>query len=156
MASCNCTVHFRAPKERVFEAISDFRNADQRISAITKLEVLTDGPIGKGTRFKETRVVMKREATEEMEILEFNPPNGYAVGCTSCGAEFRSTFELQASPQGGCDLHLTISARPISFIAKLMSPLSGMMMGACKKAVLRDMEEIRAHIEGPTGAISPA
>jgi len=55
--------HIAAPPMRVFAAASDFRNAPQRIHGIKKVEMLSTGPVGVGTRFKETRVLFKKEAT---------------------------------------------------------------------------------------------
>ena len=60
--------HVNAPPELVFAKASDFANAPSFIGAIKKVEILTPGPIQAGTRFKETRVMFKREATEEMEV----------------------------------------------------------------------------------------
>ena len=62
-----------APLGRTFEAFSDLRSAEKNISGIKRLEILTDGPIGKGTRFKETRVMFGREATETMEVTQWEP-----------------------------------------------------------------------------------
>ena len=43
-----------AEPAEVFDRITDLHNAAERIEAITHLEVLTEGPIGAGTRFRET------------------------------------------------------------------------------------------------------
>lgn len=59
-----------------------------------KIELLTDLPVGEGTRFKETRIMFKREATEEMEFVEFDAPNVYTLGSYSCGCEFRMDTDL--------------------------------------------------------------
>ena len=89
--------HFEAPPERVFEVCTDLRNAARHINGIKKLEVLGDGPIGVGTRFRETRVMFKRECTEEMEIVSFDPPKGYAIGCESHGCRYRTDLRVTAS-----------------------------------------------------------
>ena len=57
--------HVTAPREVVFEVAADFHNAAElNIQGIDSLEVLTDGPIGVGTRFRETRVMMGKSSTE--------------------------------------------------------------------------------------------
>ena len=68
MAGFVMTRHVSAPQAMVFEYVTDLRRAPERISGITKMEVLTEGPIRAGTRFKETRMMFKRECTEEMEM----------------------------------------------------------------------------------------
>lgn len=133
--------------ERTFEAFADFENCADTISAIVKLELLGDGPIGVGKRFRETRIVFRKEATEEMEISAYDPPRGYEVSAESCGAHFKTAFRF--TPEGsGTRVDVEISATPISLAAKLMSPLGGMMLRSCAKAFETDLEELHALAEG--------
>ena len=46
--------YVNAPRERVFATATDLRRAPEVISGIQSLEVLTEGPIRKGTRFRVT------------------------------------------------------------------------------------------------------
>ena len=52
--------HVDAPPEVVFAHASDFRRAPEFITAIAKMEILTSGPVGAGTRFRETRMMFGR------------------------------------------------------------------------------------------------
>ena len=45
------------------------------IPDITALEMLSEGPFGEGTRWRETRVMFKKEAVEEMWVTGFPPPH---------------------------------------------------------------------------------
>jgi hypothetical protein len=140
-----------ADPARTFEAFTDLRRADQRISGIRRLEVLTDGPIRKGTRFRETRIVFNREATEEMEVTDFQPGRSYAVACQSCGMAWSSTFRF--SPEaGGTRVELEMNTRPITILARLMSPLGALMAGSVRKCVEQDMNDLRRYLE--SGATS--
>lgn len=147
MAAIELTKHIDAPPDRVFAAASDFRGAADRISAITKMEVLTEGPIGVGTRFRETRFMFKREATEEMTVKTFDPPNGYALGAESCGCRYHTEFRFR--PNGsGTDVNLSFDAQPLSFVAKIMSfLLMPFMKKACVKACEQDLEDLKASLE---------
>lgn len=60
----NCSVRIRGTQQAVFEAISDLEHAAERIGAIKEIEMLTDGPVGKGTRWRETRLMFGKECTE--------------------------------------------------------------------------------------------
>lgn len=60
-----------APIAETFALFIDIDQMAGRIKAITKSERITTGPIGLGTKFKETRVVFKREATETFEFTAF-------------------------------------------------------------------------------------
>lgn len=68
-ASCEIA----APRSEVFAAFADLTNLENTVKAITQVELLTEGPIGVGTRFKETRVMFGKEASEIMEITQFKP-----------------------------------------------------------------------------------
>jgi carbon monoxide dehydrogenase subunit G len=147
MKQITTSIVVEAAPERVFAVFADFENAAANVGAIRSLELLGDGPIGVGKRFRETRVVFKKEATEEMEITAFDPPRGYQVSCESCGARFVSDFRFR--PEGpGTRVDVDVGAQPLSFAAKLLSPLSGMMLKSCAKAVQGDLEDLRAVCEG--------
>ena len=90
MAGFELTEHVAAPPAEVFAVFADFEGAPQRTSGIDKLEVLTEGPIGPGTRFRETRTMFGRQTTEELEIVAFDEGRSYSVRCESCGCEFRT------------------------------------------------------------------
>lgn len=134
------------PVSDVFERFTDLENAAETVRGIEKLELLTDGPVGAGTRFRETRIFFKREATEEMEITEFHPNESYVVGCESCGSVYRTEFRFR--PEGeGTKVTMSFQARPVSFFAKLMTPLGFLMSGSIRKAVDQDMEDLKASLE---------
>jgi uncharacterized membrane protein len=136
-----------APVDRVFDVFTDLRSAPQRVRGIKALEVLTEGPVGKGTRFRETRVMWGKEATETMEFTEFRPNSMYAVEANSCGCHYRSEFHFR--PDGGAtDVRMTFGGTPLTTGAKIMSALMGWMVkGACRKAMDQDLEDLKAAAE---------
>lgn len=155
MANLRVTKRIEASPARVFEAIADVPNWAEHISGIQKVEVLTDGPIGVGTRFRETRVFFKREATEEMEITEFEPGRGYVLECESCGCRYRTTTTVV--PDGaGAQVELEMETTPVTFFAKLMSPIAPLFAGPMKKCIEKDLEDTRAHLEARVAASAPA
>jgi hypothetical protein len=149
MAKLQITRQINAPPERVFEVFTDFANAASNIKQIKKLEVLTSSEIGKGTRFKETREMMGHTATEEMEITDFQPLKTYSVGCNTCGCSYLSRFDF-APENGGTRVDMTFEGKPLTFFAKLMSPLAWMMMRAMKKCMDGDMDDLKAVAERAT------
>ena len=146
MASFTVKQHVNAPVERVFDLASDFAGCPKFINGIKKIEMLTPGPVGVGTRFKETRIMFKKEATETMEVVAWDPPRGYALGAESCGATIRSDLRF-LSKDGGTRIEMTTSWTANSFFAKLMSPLGALMAGSMKKMVQKDLDDLAASIE---------
>lgn len=88
MPAVEITTTIAAPLARVFALFTDLEHAAQNIAAIQSLELLTPGPMRKGTRFRETRVMFGKQATEEMEVVDFVPGRSYSVAAESCGARY--------------------------------------------------------------------
>ncbi len=147
MATINMERTVHAPIEKVFATFTDLRGAANHINGITKLEVLTDGPIGVGTKFRETRIMFKKEATEELEITSFEPNQSYSVGSHSCGAEFKTTFRF--IPKGdSTEVLLNINCKPVTLFAKIVSPLTTLMMApTMKKCMTGDLNDLAAIAE---------
>jgi hypothetical protein len=147
-----CVVHeqINAPPEAVFAAASDFPNAPQRIRGIKKMEMLTQGPVGMGTRFRETRVMFGREATETMEVVDFQPGRSYTLRANNCGCEYRTVVSVRpaAAAGGGSQITFDFMGTPLTFGAKVMGTLMGWMIkGACVKAIRQDLADLKAKVE---------
>lgn len=141
------TRRFNHPQDQVWSALSDFATAPERISGITEIEMLTPGPVGKGTRFRESRLVMKKKATETMEVTEWNPPHSYTLDCRSCGCQYRFTVSCRTDGSG-TGVELSFDATPLTFMARVMSFLMGRMMkGMCLKAFTKDMDDVRTWLD---------
>ena len=115
------SVDIDVPIDRVFSIATDLQNAPERIGGITKLEVLTDGPFGLGTRWRETRVMFGREATEVMWVTAFDPPlagllavqvlHGLTFGATHLGAVHYISRTFPEGRQGTVQaLHSSVTA----------------------------------------------
>ncbi len=143
--------HIDAPVEKVFDLAADFPNAADRIEAIKRIEMLTDGPVGVGTRFRETRRMFKRDATEEMEVTAFDPPKAYSLGCESCGARYHTEFRF--TPKGrGTEVRMTFQVHPLTFLAKAMSLVTRPMMKMCMKETAKDLENLKTCLEEREGS----
>ncbi len=133
-------------QQQVFQILSDFPNAAENISGIQRIEMLTEGPVGPGTRFRETRVFLKKEATEEMEVVGWDPPRSYTLGADSCGCDFVTKVSLQ--PDGeGTRVTMDFESKPRTLGAKLMAPFGALMMGAMKKCLVQDLTDAQATLE---------
>ena len=141
MGTIRVQKHIQAPVEAVFDYTSDFEHAAQRIEAIQEVEMLTPGPIGVGSRFKETRIVFKKSASETMEVVEFDRPHRYALTASSCGNHYLTSFNFKEK-EGGTEIEVVFESTPETFMAKLMSPLMAMMSKTLIKMFMKDLEDI--------------
>lgn len=135
-----------APRDRVFRIATDLGRLPETISGIETVEVLTDGPFAEGTRWRETRTLYGKQATEEMWVTGFDPPRSYAVEAESHGAHYRT--EITFAPEGeGTRVTFVFAARPLSLVARLFSVLSGLMLKSVRKALEQDLEDLKQAAE---------
>lgn len=146
MSTATVTQKIDAPVEQVFDVLSDIPNAAATVTAIEKIEMLSEGPVKVGTRWKETRVLFGKASTEEMWFTEFNRPNHYAVEAESCGSHFRTDFRFESQGEGTL-VTLQMTTKPISLFAKLMSPLGFLMKGMMIKCFEKDLHDCKAACE---------
>lgn len=139
--------HTEASPDDVFALATDFRRAAERFRAITKTEVFTEGPTRLGTRFRETQIMFKREASEEMEVTRFDPPKGYDLSAESNGCRY--LIALRFKPNGkGTQVEMKFDGTPLSFFSKLMSAvMMPMMLNSMKKACEGDLNDLKTAAE---------
>ena len=146
MSTIVLSQHVTAPQSATFNAFADFPNAAGRIPDVLKIELLTPGPVKKGTRFKETRKVFGRPATETMEVTTYEPYRRYELATTSGGTAFTTEFKF-IPEKGGTRVDVTLTTKPLTLFAKLMLPLGWLMKGALARCVKRDVAGIKTYVE---------
>jgi hypothetical protein len=131
-----------APSDKVFAIFADLEHASENIESILGMEILTEGAIGEGTRWRETRKMMGKECTEEMWISDWRPGSGYTVDCESCGCSYVTDISITPSG-GGTEVVMSMKVKPMTFMAKLMSPLTLLFAGTFKKCMMKDIDDLR-------------
>ncbi len=143
MSALKLSRQIAAPPGQVFEYFTDFPNAAGRLTGVTRIEMLTQGPTRIGTRWRETRRIMKHEATETLEVIALDPPQSVTIGCTSCGVTYTSSFRFMPA-SAGTRVEFEMNSRPLTLTARLLAPLMNLMMGAtmrkCLEQDLADMQ----------------
>ena len=81
-----------APVEAVFRVFTDLEHGAARVSNIRKIELLTVGGLRLGTRWLETREVLGREDTAEMEITSYERNRTYTITHYKAGARIDAVF----------------------------------------------------------------
>ena len=110
----------RPPKE-VFDFITASENAPKIAQSVKSIVKLTDGPPRVGTRYRETRLMGGKEQQAELEIVEFEPTQKYAMQNVTEGIETVYRYNIQPEKDGTrIDLVCEVNAKGIK---KLMLPL---------------------------------
>ena len=140
--------HVAAPAQRVWDVATDLAGAPRVVRAIDAVEVLTPGPFGVGTRWRETRTMMGRSATEEMTVTAVDPQRSYRVEAASRGAHYVSTFAFTPSADGGTDVTTTFGGRPTSTLARVLGAVTApLARRAVTKALAQDLDDIAVAAE---------
>lgn len=135
-----------APPAAVFARVADIPRWADHIGAITRIEMLSEGPIGVGTRFRETRTMHGRAASEVMEVARFEAPRLLVLTAESCGTRYRVEHLFEPAPEG-TRLTVTFAGEPVTFISRLMAGLAWLMIGSVRKALAGDLADLKAAIE---------
>ena len=138
----------QAPRKTVWEVVTDIPSAASTIHGIEKVDVLhrpTSGLVG--LKWRETRKMFGKEATEVMWITAAAEASYYETRAESHGAVYTTRIALGDAP-GGTRLSMEFAAAPQTFGSKLMGAVFGAMMkGTMRKALLKDLEDIKAAAE---------
>ncbi|MFB6839870.1 SRPBCC family protein [Streptomyces sp. NPDC056361] len=134
---------------RVWEAITDLRDMPRVLSGVERVEVLTEGVFGIGTRWRETRRMLGKEATEVMTVTECEAPERYVTVADSHGMHYVSELRLTSDGSGGTTLRMAFSSRPAEgrrpgLVARLLARFGAK---AVAKALAKDLSDIANAVE---------
>ena len=137
----------KANKSDVWDTVTDIEKAKDRIECIKDITVLENPGSGLvGLKWKETREMFGKEAVETMWITEAKTNEYYITEARNCGCVYHSKVELKGQ-DGNVELVMTFQSKPESFFAKLMTPMMFFMKGMVQKAFIKDLEDIKRHLE---------
>ncbi len=135
-----------APPAAVFAVMMDISRWPQIIRGIERIEVLTAGPIGAGARFRETRTMFGRTATEEMTVAEVVSPQRLVFTAENHGTRYRVVHSVQAAPDGA-RLTVAFEGTPVTITARLLSAIGVLFAGALRRQLESDLADIKAEAE---------
>lgn len=133
-----------APAAQVWQVITDLAGAPEVLSTVVSVEVLAGpDPMEVGTRWRETRVMFGREATEEMIVSGMGPGRWYTATAQSHGAAYRSTFVVVPLGDRASRVISRFSATPTSGASGVLAATLGRAMRrSTVKALQVDLDEI--------------
>ncbi|KXP04776.1 SRPBCC family protein [Tsukamurella tyrosinosolvens] len=142
------TVTVAAPRTAVFAAFADIENAPARMSGIESVDFVSDVRTGLGTRWRETRRMYGRAATEEMEITAFDAPSGYTVEADGPGVRYRTEFRFE-DDGAGTRVTMTFGGEPTTTVSRILAVLTKPLTGSVRKAVEADLADMKRYLERP-------
>jgi uncharacterized membrane protein len=145
MATITVSNQIDAPVEQVFEMFTDIEHGPSHVSGIKKLEMLTPGRIGLGSRWLETREVLGREDTAEMEITAFERNRMYTITHHKGGVRVDTTFWFEpigSATKVTVEFELGSGGLPPG----LLAPLGWAVAGKVEKVLTHDLEDLKRSI----------
>ena len=141
-------VTIKGTKEAVWAAITDVENASKIITGIKQLEILEKPGQGLiGLKWRETRILFGKPATADKWITDAAENTFYKTRAEDSGFVFFSTMSI-AESGSGVMLTSIHDSRPQTMGAKFMSiPMGLLFKGVAKKALLQDLNDIKAAVE---------
>ncbi|MGH3312978.1 MAG: SRPBCC family protein [Streptomyces sp.] len=154
MSTSQVTVERRiaAPVGRVWEALTDIEGSPRVLSGVERVEMLSEGPFGVGTRWRETRRMLGKEATEEMYVTASEAPTRYVAEADSRGVHYVSEFVLTPEGDDATAVRLVFGSeldKMGGVAGVLMKLFGGLGAKAVAKAIAKDLADVATAVESP-------
>ena len=108
---------------------------------------MTEGPVGKGSKFRHAREIDGRAFSEIVEIMEFGPPRRLKTAAVSDAVSCVRTFAL-TEKAGGTDIEVELKIEAQSFAAKTVAFLFNRLVRNLGRLMAQDLADLKRFAEG--------
>jgi uncharacterized protein YndB with AHSA1/START domain len=146
MTTVTVASQIAAPIDRVFAGFTDVEHAVQSVSSIKKIEILTPGEFHLGTRWRETREVLGRLDSAEMEVTAFDRNRTYTITHHKAGTRIDAVFTFEPSGDGtkvSIEFDLVSHGLPPG----LLAPLGWAIAGKVRDVLSHDLADLKRSVE---------
>jgi carbon monoxide dehydrogenase subunit G len=149
MTNLTVSREIAAPADAVWRIITDLNSSAKTITAIQSIEILSEPQdFGVGTRWRETRTMFGKQATEEMWVTDLVPGTSYVVKAASNGARYTTVMAVTPKDGDSSEISTEFGAEPTGTMAKVMGATIGKLFeNATRKALAQDLDDIAAAAE---------
>ena len=132
-----------APVDFVFNTVAEIDNFSKAIPHIADVEFLSDVKRGVGSRFRETRLMMGREASTVLEVTEYVENERVRLVSDEGGTVWDSVFSVRPA-DGGTELTLAMDAAPYTFKSRMLVPIMKLVI---RMGLVKDMDAVKQYCE---------
>jgi carbon monoxide dehydrogenase subunit G len=138
-----------APASAVWQVITDLPHWSEVVAGIDSVERLdTADGFGVGTRWRETRTMYGRTATEEMEVTAVEPGRSYTTQARNGSTLYTSVMSVQPRGDSASLLSMTFDAQAGGLLNKTLGAVVGRLMaGNVRKMMQKDLQDIARRAE---------
>lgn len=142
------TTKINAKVQDVWQAITNFEQSSQMISGIKSIEILNKPEHSLiGFKWKETREMFGKEASEVMEIIDCEKESFYKTRAVNHGMVYISGLFIK---QDGENVELTMNfdGQATTFLSKALAPIMNLFMRKSMISIVKkDLEDIKNYVE---------
>lgn len=144
MAGFQRTVLIDSPVERTFDFATNLDNASRLMPSVTRIEMVSEGGLKPGAKFKETRLMKGKEQSAIIEVTEHQRPQVHAASSAMMG--MRATYRFRFAPEGnGTRVNMDAEVKG----NLLWWPFLGMMTRMMEKEDGGYLDRLKAELEKP-------
>lgn len=146
MTTVTVTNQVAAPVDKAFALFTDLEHAPEHVSGIKKVEVLTQGAFELGTRWLETREVMGRRDSAEMEVTKFEKNHSYTITHHKAGARVDTVFTFEPTATG-TTVRIEFELDNQGLPPGLLTPVSWAIAGKVRDVLSHDLQDLKRSVE---------
>jgi carbon monoxide dehydrogenase subunit G len=138
------SVEIDAPPDTALAVITDIPRWPDVMRGVERVALLEPGAPRVGTRFRVTRTMFGRSASEDMTVAELSPR--LVLTAENHGTRYVVTHAVEPAARGS-RLVLTFEGVPVSLAARLFSVIGLLFMGALRRQLAADLADLKAEAE---------
>jgi hypothetical protein len=153
MSTVAVTQLIGAPVAETWRVFTDLPGRLRWLSTVSRVEMVTDGPFGAGTTWRETRRLGDDAlVTEEFRVLECVLPERFVVASPGIGADYRMTYTfvpvIEGKHRGATMVTVVQDGSPTAASGRLLALVfGGLAARTVEGALRRDLDDL-AHAAG--------
>lgn len=150
MSTVAVTRLVEAPVVTVWRVFTDLPSRCTWLSTVTAVQMLTPGPFGAGTVWRETRTMADgAEITEEFQVRECVVPERFVVTSPGIGADYRMTYTfmpvIEGRHRGGTMVTVVQDGSPTAPAGRFLALVfGGLAARTVEGALRRDLDDLAA------------
>ena len=137
-----------ASPAEIFATVSDLESWPEIVRSVLKIDLLTDGPVGQGTRLRETRVIFSRTSTHDMEVANFDRPHRLRLAVTNPDIYYELDHVVDRVFGAASRVLLIFRTRPESAVGRAVHPfMTPFMEITLRDELERDLTDLVAAVK---------
>jgi carbon monoxide dehydrogenase subunit G len=147
-ATFSCTQHIAAPKQKVFDTLTNFEGTRNWMKGFVRVEMIKGDKVEAGAIWRATRKMFGKDSTEEFEATLVSPPNEIRMqidGSKGTSGKGMYYFRYLLEEKNG-ETDVTMSGE-IAGLKGIMAFFLKLFMPFFKKALTKDLKTLKEYLE---------